>query len=422
MKKLLLLTLGFFSTIVFSQENWDYLPIEITNNSHGAIFPMDENVVHAVSDNGVFYKTVDGGENWTTFNSGVQVIFLDLAFEGIENGYAVGSEGKILKTSNAGQSWTELNSGTSEALISIAINASNSIWVVGDNGTILHSTNDGNTWTLNNAITSEALNSIKFKDENIGYIAGNNGVLLYTENGGLDWEQLTIPATGDLFSISITANYVYLLNGFSDNEYFTRSANQLLKTGNNTDWTDHYIDDPLGYGNADLYFRDNNTGFSLNSVAMLCDCCNVWIVKTEDGGESWEYSLNEETNAANCHANESYAKIIFATEDVGYSILGRFILKTPYESVGVEEFNKNNAFTIYPNPSTNDKLNLIINSTNTQGLSMEIVDMAGKKIYTENDLKENNTISLPNISEGIYFIKLLKDGKMVASQKLIKNN
>src|SRR5690554_345271 len=92
--------LFFFSTVfcfgfAFSQENWDYLPIEISNNRHGAIYPIDENVVHIVSDHGKFYKTIDGGETWTEFDSGINEPFFDLAFDGTMYGYAVGGNGKI---------------------------------------------------------------------------------------------------------------------------------------------------------------------------------------------------------------------------------------------------------------------------------------------------------------------------------------
>lgn len=56
MKTLLLLIFGLCSAIGFSQESWDYLPIEITNNYHGTICPINENVVHIVSDYGFFIK------------------------------------------------------------------------------------------------------------------------------------------------------------------------------------------------------------------------------------------------------------------------------------------------------------------------------------------------------------------------------
>ncbi len=52
MKKLLLFTILLYSIVGFSQEDWGYLPIELTSNVHGAICPIDENVVHVVSDYG----------------------------------------------------------------------------------------------------------------------------------------------------------------------------------------------------------------------------------------------------------------------------------------------------------------------------------------------------------------------------------
>lgn len=423
MKKTLHFIIILISALGFSQETWDYLPIEISNNYHGAICPINENVVHVVSDNGVFYKTVDGGETWTQFESGLNEYFFDLAFDGVLNGYAVGAAGTILKTSNAGETWLQVNSETTEALFSVAINAPNNIWAVGDNGTLIHSTDGGNSWVWENSLTTERLNSIKFKDENIGYIAGSNGVLLYTANGGVNWEQLSIPTTEDVFSISITENHLYLMKGVVDYGYEYHSVgNELLKTNNNINWTNLNIHDIFegDFGNADLYFRNDGTGFAMNSVALLCDCCNVWIVKTMDGGENWDYSLNEETNSANCHANQGYADIKFATEDVGYALLGRFILKTPYESAGVEDFNLRNSFTVYPNPTTDGKFNLKINSLSTAGLSVEMVDINGKKIFAKSDLEEMNTFSFTNISNGIYFVKLLKNGKMVAAKKLLK--
>lgn len=424
MKTLLLFFIFLFCSLGFSQENWDYLPIEITNNYHGAICPINENVVHVVSDYGKFYKTIDGGETWSQFDSGVNEYFFDLSFDGTDNGYSVGDNGKILKTINAGETWTELSSGTTEALISVALNAPNSIWAVGDNGTILHTIDGGNSWTINGSLTSERLNSIKFKDENIGYIAGDNGVLLSTDNGGVDWETLTVPTTDDLFSISITQNYLYILNGSSGGSDGSRyyEASQGLKTTNNQDWIQFYIDDPLGLGCNDMHFLNDSIGFAIGSAAMLCDCCNVWIVKTFYGGQYWNFSLNEETNAANCHANGGYADIKFVNQGVGFALLGSNILKTPYETAGVEGFAIANTFSIYPNPTSNGNFDLKINSTNTQDLSLEIFDITGKKILSKNDLKEDNIISIPNISEGIYFVKLLKEGKVVANRKLMKSN
>lgn len=419
MTRLLLFTIVLCSTFSFSQENWNYLPIEITNNYHGAICPIDENTVHVVSDYGRFYKTTDGGESWSQFDSGVNEFFFDLTFDGPDNGYAVGDNGKILKTSNAGESWSALNSGYTEALVSVDVNATNSIWAVGDNGFVLHSTDGGNSWVL--ALTTENLNDIKFLNETIGYMAGDNGLLLYTQNGGNDWAQIAIPTTADLSSISITESNTYLLAGWAGGDEYTFEGEQVYKTNDNENWEQFYIEDFLTGATA-MQFLTNDIGYMITSNALLCDCCYVLIDKTIDGGTTWTESLNEETNAANCHANAGYADIVFATGEIGYALLGSFLLKTPYETAAVEDFDKNHSFTIYPNPSINGSFNLNVNISEIDGISIEILDINGRKLLAQNDLKKNNIISIPNISEGIYFLNLIENGKILTSRKLVKGN
>src|SRR5690606_9340240 len=249
--------------------------------------------------------------------------------------YAVGDNGKILKTSNAGQTWSALSSGTTEALVSVDVNAENSIWTVGDNGSVLHSTDGGNSWVLDSSLTTENLNEIKFKNENIGYIAGGNGSLFYTENGGTNWSQIAIPTTADLSSISITESNIQLLAGWAGGDGYTFEGNQVYRTNDNENWEEYYIEDFLTGATA-MQFLTDDIVYMITSNALMCDCCYVLIDKTIDGGTTWTESLNEETNAANCHANIGYADIGFATAEIGYALLGRFILKTPYETASIE--------------------------------------------------------------------------------------
>lgn len=421
MKPFLLLTVAVVSTFAaFSQENWDYLNFE-ASNARGAICPLTEELVHVVTDNGIFYKTVDGGINWTEFDSSIDGIFLDLEFDDSNTGFAVGSEGKIMKTANAGQEWNPLISGTAEDLVSVAVNAPNSIWAVGENGTILHSTNGGDTWVLDNSVANERFNSIKFKDENIGYIAGNNGILLYTSNGGTDWETLNVGTTDDLFSLSITETYTsFLAGGYAED--FRRYGNIVYKTVNNIDWEQFSLIGSLG-GVSDMDFQNDTLGFEISSQMCLCNECYVKINKSIDGGENWIESLDETTNAANCNANLGYADIAFASEEVGYVLLGGRILKTPHEwTASAEDFDKNKLFTVFPNPTLNGNFNLKLSTPDTNGLSLEIMDLNGKLLMVKNELTEQNIINISHFNSGIYFIKLMKNGTMVGSRKLVKNN
>lgn len=405
----------------FTQENWDYLPIELPSNRHGAIFAVNEDIVHAVSDGGIFYKTEDGGLRWTEFDGGIAESFFDLAFDSPDLGYAAGENGSILKSSDAGQTWTSLPSNTVNNLFSVGINSSSSVWIVGDNGTVLHSTDSGNSWEPIDISTSDRLNSIRFKNDQEGFIAGNSGKLYYTQNGGVTWSQLIIPTTLDLFSISLIGDYIYLLAGqvsaFSGEN--TYSGMDILKSNNNINWDSHELD-ILEHGPADIFFTQENIGYSINSAALLCDCCYVEIKKTVDGGETWEFSLNEETDAASCHANSGYADIEFASEQVGYILLGEGILKTPYDSTAsIRDIKSEQSFLIYPNRSSKGQFSVKINSFELDGLSMEIIDINGKILYQLDTLKQDNVLNVPTLSNGVYFVNLLKNGKIINSQKLM---
>lgn len=404
---------------VYSQQDWGYLNFEIpSGNSHGAIYPINENIVHIAADYGYFYKTEDGGSNWVAYDSGVSEYFLDMVFQDSNTGFAVGTHGAILKTVDGGQNWSQQVSGTSEDLISIAIAASNNIWVVGNEGVVLHSTDGGLTWILNTAITSEKLNSIQFKDENVGYFAGNNGAFFHTSTGGAIWNPLSIGTSEDLFSISITENYTQVLAGFAeDGGSYYYMSNSIFKTIDNIQWTNYILEDILE-GAADLYFQNDNLGFVMSSAALLCDCCYVKINKSFDVGDTWIESYFEETNADNCNANPGYADLKFADEDIGYALLGNKILTTNPIVFGVLDYTRPQ-ITLYPNPVEGGHFNIEISNTKSDTISIEIFDINGKMIYSEKILKSKTKVSIPQAKAGLYFVQLTRNGDVIETQKLI---
>jgi hypothetical protein len=77
---------------------------------------------------------------------------------------------------------------------------------------------------------------------------------------------------------------------------------------------------------------------------------------------------------------------------------------TVYSTAGVKEVNEQKLFSIYPNPAYS-----IINvSVNKQliGTTYYITDQLGRKIMTGILNKENSTIELDNLSEGIYMFSI----------------
>lgn len=71
-------------------------------------------------------------------------------------------------------------------------------------------------------------------------------------------------------------------------------------------------------------------------------------------------------------------------------------------SVGIEELTINNAFTMQPNPATN----MIAINSSFDMQKIELLDVAGKLVVSENLATKNKELQLQNFAEGIYFMKV----------------
>lgn len=259
-----------------------------TQNHHGGIYGFSENLVYVMADGGRFFKSENAGISWEESSTGVNVEFYDLNFYDGNLGLAVGQDGKILKTSNSGQSWTEVPSGTTNNLYSIGIGALNNFYIVGEAGTVLHSINEGETWNTIPGISSERLNHINFKNADTAYIAGDNGNLLFTKNGGSSWETLDVGNTDDLYVASVTDNAVQLLAG-PTRDYLFREGENTLVSSNNLDWNSFTMYGQIPAPYSGFHFQNDSEGYAVSSAELLCECCYIEIIKTMDGGASWDF-------------------------------------------------------------------------------------------------------------------------------------
>lgn len=77
-----------------------------------------------------------------------------------------------------------------------------------------------------------------------------------------------------------------------------------------------------------------------------------------------------------------------------------------------------NDFIVTPNPSNGEFV--IKNANYTDNLKVEIINTFGQMVLKESIHTENTVIKLNNVSDGIYFIQLNKDGKLLYATKIIK--
>ena len=108
-------------------------------------------------------------EGWST-NPGLSTTLLDVTFLDDMIGWAVATNGAILKSINGGQSWSSQDSGTTNTLHSIDLINASSGWIVGDKGTALKTSDGGNTWDFIPLGTSSSLRDVTFIDEKAGWI------------------------------------------------------------------------------------------------------------------------------------------------------------------------------------------------------------------------------------------------------------
>ena len=78
-------------------------------------------------------------------------------------------------------------------------------------------------------------------------------------------------------------------------------------------------------------------------------------------------------------------------------------------------------FKVYPNP-TNDIINVQCTSDKLSGVKIQIVDMYGKLVRTVETVRAPSLqrIDISDLAKGVYFLKLVADGKNMAVRKVVK--
>lgn len=92
----------------------------------------------------------------------------------------------------------------------------------------------------------------------------------------------------------------------------------------------------------------------------------------------------------------------------------------PITDINENIFNENDLFSLYPNPS-NGIFNLSYNGQKSTSIIVDVFDVSGKRIYIKdfNNINGgfNTSISLENISKGMYFIKVTSENTNHSSIK-----
>lgn len=198
-----------------------------------------------------------------------------------EEGWAVGQLGKIFHTVDGGKSWDEQSSGTNLLLTAVDFVDRTHGWAVGERGVILHTTNGGATWREQQSGTPYPLFDVKFLDQKNGWAVGHWGTILTTRDGGKQWleRSLTLPlkeqgliepaAFHDVIDPEtgeVIARARQLLTKSVIGEIFRRGIDTV-----------QIREDLILYS---VFFLDGKQGWIAGERGL--------VLRTENGGESWE--------------------------------------------------------------------------------------------------------------------------------------
>ena len=162
----------------------------------------------ALELNGKVWRTTNGGTTWTNTYATIGVTFSDMSFVDAYTGFVVGSGGSIIKTINGGASWANLTSNSISYLQYVDFyNPLNGI-AAGLNGIVLHTINGGNTWTNEITGINTGLYSCTYLTTHVAIAAGSNGIMI---------KNTALPAGIEQFS----KNNVFAINPNPASDYIS---------------------------------------------------------------------------------------------------------------------------------------------------------------------------------------------------------
>jgi photosystem II stability/assembly factor-like uncharacterized protein len=366
-----------------SGTNWNTLNY-FSNKHYGNIRFINENTGICLGDNGSIIRTTNQGSNWQTIQTCVNTNFLELFFVNENTGWIADDTGGIIKTTDSGFNWVTQNTWINNSLYAICFSDINNGWATGASSNIsniyypfiLKTTNGGNNWLkiqIQNNIRSFLC--MDFINQNSGWIAGDSGAIMITTNGGINW---------------IRQNTNFLQGGLNPARI------------------------------SDLQFINGNTGYACASEPIL--------IKTTNAGENWFLLYKG-------NFDWGFQNINFINENTGWITgIGGLIIKTTNGGgVFISQTNQNipDNFILsqnYPNPF-NPQTTIEFSLSKNSAISLIVYDITGREAmklinnesFSIGNYKLSVNFSSYNLPSGIYFYRLIAEGKEIfsATKKMV---
>ena len=264
---------------------------------------VNREVGWAVTNNGARITTRDGGRTWLTDCLASTWLLFDVDCVDSDNAWAVGAGGTIVNTHDAGSSWSiQRVAKSASTLHAVDFVDATTGWAVGNDGTILSTRDGGKNWLPYELKVDNReggtqipddrhLHGIHFLNRNEGWIGGESGLLLHTVDGGTTWKQIRTPMVGTIFDLEFEDEYGWAVG---------EDGAIIFTSNHGKNWREQSSDVRVPLRSVDFF--DDRIGYACGDQGTF--------LSTADGGESW--------TRQRMASNATLSHVTFATKSLGW--------------------------------------------------------------------------------------------------------
>lgn len=339
---------GIIWTIKPSAGSFDFIKMHCVDNDN--IYALSQKMFFDRIER-YFYKSSNGGINWSKVEIGLEGYISDISFYDNHNFWVGFRKGSgcvvfgdcILKTTDGGTSWTEIEDNliaSPRALLSIS--ELNILAVCQNirqsyNSYIIQTTDGGNTWEQKYDLGLSTVYVFKNISANLILGVGWGGKIVKSTDNGNSWLDVSINTDISFSKIAVSNEKDILILGSTNNKsevyQSTNDGDTWSKVFELNKKLDAISFKPNGEiwlgGNSGMLFKSTNKGnewiltncftyenlkkvFFINPRIGWIVGENGYVIKTTNGGESWiQQSLS---------TNETMNSCVFVNDQVGYII------------------------------------------------------------------------------------------------------
>ena len=238
--------------------------------------------------------SADAQKHWNLIARPTTKNLFKVSFLDSLRGWAAGGEGAIVKTTDGGNSWTTQNSGVTTDIQNIfmvneRIGLAISLVAFVDTSTfygtrILKTTDGGTNWVKEDfPVVGVYFHTVLLLDTLDGWLGGERGTLFKTTNMGIQWKKTEVESSFCAYFPILNVQFFSPQCGFAMGGTFDFAGMTIKTVDGGKTWTSKCVSPEPVYA---LHFIDSVT---IAGIVGDFDFGSS-MIRSSDGGETWEYT------------------------------------------------------------------------------------------------------------------------------------